>query len=70
MEQMMILNWSGKRPQRVINDGDSKFFQQEREKALAVLRLHGVVHSDSEWRNMLWDDNSGCLTVIVLEDLR
>lgn len=70
MERMMILSWSGRRIQHVINDENSSFFHQEREKALAILRSHGVVHGDSEWRNMLWDDLSGCLTVIDLEDVK
>ncbi|KAJ6038268.1 uncharacterized protein N7446_005078 [Penicillium canescens] len=70
MEQMMILSWSGSRLQHVINDDNSSFFHKEREKALAVLRSHGVVHGDSEWRNMLWDDLSGRLIVIDLEDVK
>lgn len=56
MAQVMILIWSGTRLQHVINDENSSFFDEERKKALAVLLSHGVVHNDSEWRNMLWDD--------------
>ncbi|KAJ6038412.1 uncharacterized protein N7446_005212 [Penicillium canescens] len=70
MAQMMILSWSGTRLQHVINDENSRFFHQERDKALTVLRSHGVVHSDNEWRNMLWDDLGGRLVVIDLEDVR
>ncbi|EEQ85491.1 uncharacterized protein BDCG_08760 [Blastomyces dermatitidis ER-3] len=70
MSQMMILSWSGTRLQHVINDENSSFFYQERDKALAVLRSHGAVHSDGEWRNMLWDDLGGRLIVIDLEDMR
>nr|QOD95030.1 HhpR [Paecilomyces variotii] len=70
MEQMMILSWSGRRLQHIINDENSRFFHQEREKALAILRSHGVVHGDSEWRNMLWDDLGSRLTVIDLEDVK
>ncbi|KAJ6020014.1 hypothetical protein N7522_000089 [Penicillium canescens] len=70
MEQMMILSWSGSRLQHVINDDNSSFFHKECEKALAVLRSHGVVHGDSEWRNMLWDDMGGRLIVIDLEDMK
>ncbi|KAI2789392.1 hypothetical protein POX_d04880 [Penicillium oxalicum] len=70
MEQMMILSWSGKRLQFVINDENSRFFHEEREKALAILRSHGAVHGDIEWRNMLWDDLSGRLIVIDLEDMK
>ncbi|KAJ6061095.1 hypothetical protein N7444_001791 [Penicillium canescens] len=69
MEQMMILSWSGSRLQHVIND-DNSSFHKECEKALAVLRSHGVVHGDSEWRNMLWDDLGGRLIVIDLEDVK
>lgn len=68
--QMMILSWSGKRLQHVINDENSRFFHQERDKALTVLRSHGVVHGDSEWRNMLWDDLGVRLFVIDLEEVR
>lgn len=70
MAQMMILSWSGARLQHVINDENSGFFEKERKEALAVLRSHGVVHCDSEWRNMLWDDLSGRLVVIDLEDVK
>jgi hypothetical protein len=34
-----------------------------------MLRSHGVVHSDGEWRNMLWDGLNGRLVVIGLEDV-
>ncbi|KAI2676866.1 hypothetical protein LCP963914a_8161 [Penicillium roqueforti] len=70
MAQMMILSWSGKRLQHVINDENSRFFHQERDKALTVLRSHGVVHGDSEWRNMLWDGLGSRLVVIDLEDVK
>lgn len=66
----MVLSWSGTRLQHVISDGNSSFFHQERDKALAVLRSRGVIHSDSEWRNMLWDDLSDRLVVIDLEDVK
>jgi hypothetical protein len=70
MEHMMILSWSGSRLQHVINDENSSFFHQERETALAVLRSHGMVHGDCEWRNMLWDDLGSRLIVIDLEDVK
>lgn len=70
MTQMMILSWSGTRLQHVNKDENSGFFEKERKKALAVLRSHGVVHSDAEWRNMLWDDLSGRLVVIDLEEVK
>ena len=70
MTQMMILSWSGARLQHVINDGNFDFFHQARYKALAVLRSCGVIHNDHEWRNMLWDDLSGRLVVIDLEDVK
>lgn len=70
MAQMMILSWAGTRLQHVIDDQNSRFFHQEREKALAVLRSRGVIHGDSEWRNMLWDDLSERLFVIDLEEVK
>ncbi|KAJ5343400.1 uncharacterized protein N7506_003224 [Penicillium brevicompactum] len=70
MAQMMILSWSGKRLQHVINDENSRFFHHERDKALTVLRSHGIVHGDSEWRNMLWDEMGGRLFVIDLEEVK
>jgi hypothetical protein len=70
MARMMILSWSGMRLQHVINDRHSSFFHQEREKALAVPRSCGVIHSNSEWRNMLWDDLGRRLFVIDLEDVK
>ncbi|KAJ5120728.1 uncharacterized protein N7515_010116 [Penicillium bovifimosum] len=69
MGQMMILSYSGRRLQFVLNDENRDFFHQEREKALDVFRSHGVVHRDSDWRNMLWDDRGCRLMVIGLEDL-
>ncbi|KAJ5095461.1 hypothetical protein NUU61_004817 [Penicillium alfredii] len=53
----MILSWSRTRLQRANNDANSSFFEEERKKALAVLRSYGVVYSDSEWpsfRDRLW----------------
>ncbi|CAG7989959.1 unnamed protein product [Penicillium salamii] len=70
MAQMMILSWSGKRLQHVINHENSRFFNQERDKALTVLRSHGVAHGDSEWRNMPWDDLGVRLFVIDLEEVK
>jgi hypothetical protein len=70
MAQMMVLSWSGTRLQHVINYQNSSFFHQEREKALAALRSRGVIHGDSEWRNMLWDELGGRLVVIDLEDVK
>lgn len=70
MAQMMALSWSETRLQYVINDQNSIFFHQEREKVLSVLRSRGVIHSDSEWRNMLWDDPDSRLVVIDLEDVK
>lgn len=54
----------------MINDENSSFFEERRKQALAVLRSHGVVHRDSEWHNMLWNDLSGRLVVIDLEDVK
>lgn len=70
MAQMMVFRWSGTRLQHFTNERNSSFFHREREKALAVLQLHGVVHGDSEWRNMLWDDPGGRLVVVDLEDVK
>ncbi|BCS00086.1 uncharacterized protein AKAW2_50427A [Aspergillus luchuensis] len=70
MAQMMILSWSGTRLQHAIHDGNSRFFHQERDRALTTLRSRGIIHCDSEWRNMLWDDLSGRLVVIDLEDVK
>ena len=70
MAKMMILSWSGTRLQHVINDENTAFFHQKRDQALTVLRSHGVVHGDNEWRNMLWDDLDGRLIVIDLEEVK
>ncbi|KAJ5120823.1 uncharacterized protein N7515_010211 [Penicillium bovifimosum] len=67
---MMILGWSGIRLQRVVNDDNSCFFDKERKKALAVLRSHGLVHNNSGWRNTLWDELSGFMVIIDLEDVK
>ncbi|KAJ5794985.1 hypothetical protein N7457_001584 [Penicillium paradoxum] len=70
MAHMMILGWSGMRLQHVVNDQNSSFFDQKRKKALAVLRSHGIIHCDSEWRNMLWDHIGHHLVVVDLEDVK
>ncbi|KAG5297455.1 hypothetical protein I7I48_06573 [Histoplasma ohiense] len=69
MTYMMILSWSGARLQFVVNDANISFFQEKRDKALAVLLSNGVKHKDKEWRNMLWDEHTGHLAVIDLEDI-
>lgn len=70
MAYMMILSWSGTRIQNIINPQNSDLFHRERERGLKTLRLQGAVHGNSEWRNMLWDDEVGCLIVIDLEDVK
>lgn len=45
-----------------LRDGGGKF--------LKTLRAQGAVHSDREWRNMLWNDEASCLIVIDLEDVK
>ncbi|KAJ5267854.1 hypothetical protein N7478_010662 [Penicillium angulare] len=70
MAHMMILGWSGIRLQHVVNDQNFGFFDRERVEALAVLRSHGIIHGDSEWRNMLWDDVGHHLVVVDLEDMK
>ena len=35
-----------------------------------MLRSRGVIHGDSEWRNILWDKPGGRLVVIDLEDIK
>ncbi|KAJ5404042.1 hypothetical protein N7509_003913 [Penicillium cosmopolitanum] len=69
MEQMIILSWSGGDSSTLSMTRTRFFFHQERKKALAAFRSHRVVHRDSEWRNMLWDDLDNRLIVIDLEDL-
>jgi hypothetical protein len=70
MAHMMILGWSGMRLQHVVNAQNTSFFDRRRKEALAVLRSHGIIHGDSEWRNMLWDDVGHHLVVVDLEDVR
>ncbi|KAJ5995791.1 hypothetical protein N7481_002768 [Penicillium waksmanii] len=66
----MILSWSGTQLHHAISDGNSSFFHQERDKALGMLRSRGIIHSDSGWRNMLWDNLSDRLVVLDLEDVK
>ncbi|KAJ5100768.1 hypothetical protein N7456_006820 [Penicillium angulare] len=70
MAHMMILGWSRIRLQHVVNDQNFGFFDRERVEALALLRFHGIIHGDSEWRNMLWDDVGHHLVVVDLEDMK
>ena len=66
----MILSWSGTRLQHVINEGNQDFFNKERARVLGVLRSNGIVHGDTEWRNMLWNDQEGSLVIIDLESVK
>ncbi|RHZ44725.1 uncharacterized protein CDV56_101514 [Aspergillus thermomutatus] len=68
MTHMMILSWSGTRLQR-INNENSAFFHEERNRCLSILQSHGVDHKDKEWRNMLWDESTQRLVIIDLEDV-
>lgn len=69
MAHFMILSWSGTRLQRIINDENLDFFNEEREKALKALQERGVEHRDKEWRNMLWNEQTRSLVVVDLEDM-
>jgi hypothetical protein len=69
MTHMMILSWSGTRLQRIINNENSAFFHEERNRCLSILQAHGVEHKDKEWRNMLWDESTQRLVIIDLEDV-
>ncbi|KAE8352275.1 metalloprotease m41 ftsh [Aspergillus coremiiformis] len=70
MSRMMILSWSGIRAQNVINPENSSFFHSERDRLLAILQTYGIVHRDSEWRNILWNDAARCLVLIDFEDVK
>ena len=35
-----------------------------------MLQLHGIIHSDNKWCNMLWDDVGHHLVVVDLEDVK
>lgn len=58
MIQMMILSWSRMWFQNVIDNENSSFFNRGRNKALAMLGSHGVVHGDGEWHDMLWNKHN------------
>lgn len=68
MAQMMVLGWSGIRLHA--DQMNASFFRIKRDEALAVIRSHGVIHRDAEWRNMVWDEVDGRLAVIDLEDVK
>jgi hypothetical protein len=69
MTHMMVLSWSGTRLQRLIDNENLAFFDEERNRCLSILRSHGVDHKDKEWRNMLWDESTRRLVIIDLEDV-
>ena len=66
---MMILSWSGIRVQSIINQKNASFFDNERSRLANVLRSHGVVNEDDEWRNILWDEKSGRVVMIDFEEV-
>lgn len=69
MDRMMILSWSGLRISTIINDDNTRFFETERKALLQVLRSYGVMHRDTDWRNVLWNDRAGCAVMIDFEDV-
>lgn len=69
MTDMMILSWSGIRVQSIINQKNASFFENERSRLANVLRSHGVVNEDDEWRNILWDEKSGRVVMIDFEEV-
>ena len=69
MAHMMILSWSGARAQKFINQENSSFFHDERDKLVKMLRSYGAVHRDNEWRNILWNSSASCLVMIDFEDV-
>ncbi|PYI07075.1 hypothetical protein BO78DRAFT_367384 [Aspergillus sclerotiicarbonarius CBS 121057] len=69
MARMMILSWSGLRISTIRDKENTPFFETEREKLLKVLRSHGMVHGDSEWRNVLWNESASCAVMIDFEDV-
>jgi hypothetical protein len=69
MTLMMVLGWSGIRVQNIVNKENELFLQTKRQSLLQVLQSHGVLHGDSEWRNMLWDFDTGRAFMIDLEDV-
>lgn len=70
MEHMMVLSWSGTSLADVENNEDVQSFRRKRREVLSVLRSHGMMHLDTAWRNMLWDEIGQRLIVIDLEDMR
>lgn len=71
MSYMMILSWSGIRMETLLmqNDANASLFSQERIKLRKILRSHGIVHGDLEYRNILWNDSLGHAIVIDFEDV-
>ncbi|OJJ88979.1 uncharacterized protein ASPGLDRAFT_185768 [Aspergillus glaucus CBS 516.65] len=69
MSHMMILSWSGIRMQNIINKGNVSLFKKERDRLLKVLRSYVVVHGDSEWRNILWDDSARRPVMVDFEEV-
>lgn len=69
MSRMMILSWSGIRVQNLINQENSSFFHDERDKLVKTLRSYGVLHGDNEWRNILWNDSACCVVMIDFEEV-
>ncbi|KJK62591.1 Chromatin assembly factor 1 complex p150 subunit N-terminal [Aspergillus parasiticus SU-1] len=71
MSYMMILSWSGVRMETLLmqNNANASLFSRERNKLRKILRSHGIVHGDLEYRNILWNDSLGHAIVIDFEDV-
>ncbi|PYI09802.1 hypothetical protein BO78DRAFT_394683 [Aspergillus sclerotiicarbonarius CBS 121057] len=69
LTRMMVLGWSGIRAHNAINRDNASSFESERTNLLDCLQSHGIVHRDSAWRNILWDESAGRLVMIDLEEV-
>ena len=70
LERMMFLSYGGKRLDKLLDNltgKDKLLIAEQLDKSTKAIHSLGVLHTDLELRNMLWDEDRQQLTVIDFE---
>ncbi|PYH74284.1 uncharacterized protein BO88DRAFT_439789 [Aspergillus vadensis CBS 113365] len=61
------VRWAGIRANKVMTEQTAPSFREQRNEVLEKISACGVIHSDPEWRNILWNEETGGLVIIDFE---
>ncbi|KAL1873631.1 hypothetical protein Plec18167_006148 [Paecilomyces lecythidis] len=68
MMHMLVLSWAGVRATRVMTEQTRPLLDQQRTRILSHMARLGVVHKDSAWRNVLWNEEIQRIVMIDFEE--